>query len=66
MKIFLNVIGALLTLIGTVWLLHGIGILPGSFMSGQTKWAVNGAITAAIGIAILLAANTLLKKRHKL
>jgi hypothetical protein len=31
-------------------------VLPGSFMTGQTKWAVIGAITAAIGIALVVLA----------
>jgi hypothetical protein len=35
-----------------VWFLQGINVLPGSFMTGQTKWAVYGAITLAIGLAV--------------
>jgi hypothetical protein len=34
---------------GGVWLLQGIGILPGSFMTGQPFWAVMGAIFVAVG-----------------
>jgi len=34
---------------GCVWLLQGIGILPGSFMTGQPFWAVMGAILVAVG-----------------
>jgi hypothetical protein len=29
-------------------------VLPGSFMTGQTKWAVYGAITAVIGIVLVV------------
>jgi hypothetical protein len=39
---------------GTVWFLQGITVLPGSFMSGQTRWAVNGAIAVAIGLTIVV------------
>lgn len=48
------VFGSFLLLMGIVWILQGINILPGSFMTGQTKWAVNGAIAAVIGIALLV------------
>jgi hypothetical protein len=53
MKIALNIVGALLVLTGTVWFLQGINVLPGSFMTGQTQWAVRGAIAAVAGVAML-------------
>jgi uncharacterized membrane protein HdeD (DUF308 family) len=55
MKIALRVIAVLLVLIGVVWILQGINILPGSFMTGQMKWAVYGAIAVVVGIAIFIA-----------
>jgi hypothetical protein len=61
MRIALNIVGVLLVLIGVVWILQGYNILPGSFMSGQMKWAYNGMIAAAVGT--LLVANVFLKKR---
>lgn len=39
MKAPLSAIGFVLIAVGGVWFLQGIGVLPGSFMSGQTKWA---------------------------
>jgi hypothetical protein len=54
MKKVLYVIGALLILGGAVWVLQGINILPGSFMTGQIQWAYNGAIAIVIGIAMIL------------
>jgi hypothetical protein len=39
-------------LVGIVWILQGVNILPGSFMSGQTKWAINGILAALAGGAI--------------
>jgi hypothetical protein len=57
MRISLNVIGSLLILSGAVWFLQGINLLPGSFMTGQLRWAVYGGIAVALGIALLLAAN---------
>jgi hypothetical protein len=50
-----KVVGILLAVIGCVWILQGIGVLPGSFMSGQRKWAINGAIALVIGILIFWA-----------
>jgi len=44
MRIALNISGGLLSLVGCVWLLQGTNVLPGSFMTGQTKWAVYGAL----------------------
>lgn len=57
MKIVLNIVGALLVLMGAIWFLQGINILPGSFMTGQIRWAVRGGIAAVVGIALLLLAN---------
>jgi hypothetical protein len=49
MKTALKVIGILLALAGAVWFLQGINILPGSYMTGNPQWAVNGAIAIVIG-----------------
>ncbi len=57
MKIALNILGALLVLMGGVWFLQGINILPGSFMTGQTRWAIYGGIAILAGILLLVAAN---------
>lgn len=60
MRIALNVTGILFVLMGGVWILQGINILPGSFMTGQTKWAVYGGILLVAGIVLLIAG----KRRH--
>jgi hypothetical protein len=57
MKIALNIVGVLVVIIGCIWFLQGINVLPGSFMSGQTQWAVRGGIAAVVGIGVLLWAN---------
>jgi len=57
MKIALNMVGALLMFVGSVWVLQGINVLPGSFMSGQMRWAVRGGIATIAGIGLLLWAN---------
>ncbi|QEI09225.1 hypothetical protein FXN63_10200 [Pigmentiphaga aceris] len=55
MKLVLNVLGVLLVIVGVVWFLQGINVLPGSFMTGQTKWAINGGIAFAVGLGMLVA-----------
>jgi hypothetical protein len=57
MRIALNILGAILIFFGAVWILQGINVLPGSFMTGQIKWAVYGGITAAIGLILVIRAN---------
>jgi hypothetical protein len=57
MRISFNVVGVLCLVVGCVWFLQGINILPGSFMTGQSKWAVYGAILFVAGIVLLIRAN---------
>ena len=57
MRIVSNVLGVLCLLVGCVWILQGINILPGSFMTGQTKWAIYGGVLAVVGIGLLISAN---------
>jgi hypothetical protein len=57
MKIVLNICGVLMILFGCIWFLQGINVLPGSFMTGQIRWAVYGGIAAAAGIVVLVRTN---------
>jgi hypothetical protein len=57
MRITLNIVGAVMVFFGSVWVLQGVNVLPGSFMSGQTRWAVRGGIAVVAGIALLVWAN---------
>ena len=56
MRMAATVLGVLLVLAGAVWFLQGIGVLPGSFMSGQRQWAINGCIAFVIGVVLLVVA----------
>jgi hypothetical protein len=62
MRIALNVVAGLLVLAGAVWFLQGINVLPGSFMTGQIRWAVYGGIALAAGIGLFLGANRATKR----
>ncbi|HEX5506657.1 MAG TPA: hypothetical protein VFW96_28835 [Thermomicrobiales bacterium] len=55
MRWVLVIIGALMVLLGGIWLLQGTGLLPGSFMSGQTFWATVGMIVLLAGLALCAA-----------
>ncbi len=54
MKTATKVLGILLMIIGVVWILQGINVLPGSFMTGQMQWAVYGAIAVVVGAGLLV------------
>jgi hypothetical protein len=55
MRYVLLIVGGLMVLVGGVWLLQGVGILPGSFMTGQPFWAIAGAVFLAVGGLLVLA-----------
>jgi hypothetical protein len=57
MKIVLNVVAVLLILPGIVFFLQGINLLPGSFMTGQPQWVINGGIMVLVGAGLLWFAN---------
>ncbi|MDB4914237.1 MAG: hypothetical protein JWM95_1881 [Gemmatimonadetes bacterium] len=54
MQMTAKVVGVILMLIGVVWILQGINVLPGSFMTGQMKWAYYGAIAVVVGIGLFM------------
>lgn len=45
-------VGALIALLGIIFMLQGFGVLGGSAMSGVTFWAVGGPIIALAGLAV--------------
>jgi C4-dicarboxylate transporter len=54
MRIVLRILSVLLIVVGIIWILQGINVLPGSFMTGQIRWAYYGSGTAVAGLVILL------------
>ena len=57
MKWVLNIVGILLILLGTVWILQGTGIMPVGGMAYQTKWTYAGIIVDLLAIAVFIFAN---------
>jgi len=62
MRILLKIVAILLIVVGTIWILQGVNVLPGSYISGQLAWAYRGAAAAIIGLIVWLLAN----RRRKL
>ena len=64
MRLILTVLGVLLVILGAIWFFQGINVLPGSFMTGQSRWAVNGGIAVAAGL-VLIVLGLVMKKKGK-
>jgi hypothetical protein len=56
MRILLAGAGLLITLVGVIFTLQGVGVIGGSFMSGTTTWAVAGPVIALAGLALVILA----------
>jgi hypothetical protein len=52
------VAGILLSALGVIWALQGLGMIGGSAMSGEGQWLVIGAVVGAVGGALLYRALT--------
>src|SRR3954467_10329785 len=58
MKITFNILGTILVIFGAIWFLQGINVLPGSFMTGQIRWAVYGGLAVVVGLSLAIAFGT--------
>jgi hypothetical protein len=56
-------VGALAALTGLIWALQGFNIIGGSFMSGDSVWAIVGPVTAGAGLALAGVGIRLLRAR---
>jgi hypothetical protein len=57
MKILLNIVGIILILAGGTFFLQGINVIPGSYMTGDPQWAINGGVMIVIALGLLGWAN---------
>lgn len=57
MRSLLNTLAILLFLAGGIFFLQGINVLPGSFMTGDPQWAINGLAMITLGLCMLGWAN---------
>ena len=53
MRAFGLIIGVLAILAGAVWVLQGLGLIPGSFMSRNPTWVVIGLVTLVVGVVLV-------------
>ena len=49
-----KVLGVLLIVVGAVWFTQGIGVLKGSFMTGESVWTVIGILCVFVGLVLLV------------
>ena len=56
-KTYLKIFAVLLFLAGLTVFLQGINILPGSYMTGDPQWAINGSIAMIIALCLFWFAN---------
>ena len=53
----LRIVGIVFILMGAVWFLQGINVLPGSFMTGQIEWAIYGVLSVIVGAGLVVLAS---------
>lgn len=53
MRIAVRAMAIVALLAGGVFFFQGIGIIPGSFMTGRNEWAIIGAALALGAVAVL-------------
>jgi hypothetical protein len=52
MRTALGVLGVLVLLIGAVFAGQGLGLIPGSVMTGDIKWFWIGAVMVVVGLVL--------------
>ena len=57
MKLLFNLVAGVVFLGGLVFFLQGINVLPGSYMSGDPQWVVNGGIMMLASLGLFLFVN---------
>ena len=53
-RVLATIVCGPMLLIGCIWILQGLNVLPGSFMTGHIQWAVYGAILAVLGVLLIV------------
>lgn len=54
MRMAALIIGVLAVLAGIVWILQGLNILGGSYMSGHIQYSVLGLVVGLIGVGLIV------------
>jgi len=54
LRTILTVIGAIAVVVGAVFAGQGMGVIPGSFMTGDRTWLIIGLVVVFVGVALIL------------
>jgi hypothetical protein len=46
--------GVVLILVGVLWILQGVGVAKGSFMTGHAFWGWMGGLAVLVGVPVLV------------
>ncbi|MDX8441826.1 hypothetical protein [Mesorhizobium australafricanum] len=57
MRLIRFVLALIVLGLGALWSLQGLGLVKGSFMTGQTQWLYIGLVTMLVGVVGLYWAN---------
>jgi hypothetical protein len=57
MRLTKNLLALIVLALGALWSLQGIGVVGGSFMTGQSQWLYIGIVTMLVGLGGLVWAN---------
>ncbi|HET7132926.1 MAG TPA: hypothetical protein VFJ95_11795 [Gammaproteobacteria bacterium] len=62
MRVVSSLLGLLVVVLGSVWMLQGLGVGPAAIMQGfmvnDIHWTYYGAMLAAVGVAQIVWTNT--------
>ena len=50
MRLTKNLLALIVLAIGALWSLQGVGVVGGSFMTGQSQWLYIGLVTVLVGL----------------
>lgn len=53
----IKLIVVLIVLFSRIWILQGVNRLPGSIMTANPHWTINGAVAAVIGTGLFWSTN---------
>ncbi|MES0200788.1 hypothetical protein [Mesorhizobium sp. M0011] len=57
MRMSKNLLALIVLAVGALWSLQGLGVVGGSFMTGQSQWLYIGVVTMLVGLVGLVWAN---------
>ncbi|MER9165499.1 hypothetical protein [Mesorhizobium sp. M0715] len=57
MRLIKNLLALIVLAIGALWSLQGVGVVGGSFMTGQSQWLYIGVVTMLVGLVGLVWTN---------